>query len=448
MSSSTANEVLQPPTVPPGQTTPQPSNAPALMRLLFVVLAGIAAAAILNALPVLIVIAALILMVMVHELGHFMAAKLSKMKVTEYFFGFGPKLWSIRRGETEYGVKAIPAGGYVRIIGMTTAEELSPSDEPRSYRQGTFPRRLLVGVAGSAMHFVMALLLCYGLLTFVGVPTATSAEIASLRTFSNAAAPALQAGLKSGDVLVAIDGHRYANPREFVTVIQHSANTAITVTVRRHHRLVILKMTPLDGRKVDVGTGANAAALAPANGPAVGVIGVQLTYASANVRANPLVGVPRAATLLGSLTKATVLGIGQVFSPHSLGSFVHQVATATNKQQAGGSSSATSTQFVSIVGAVQIGAQAARQNIAELLLILIGINLFVGLVNLFPMLPLDGGHVVIAIYERIRSRKNRRYHADVTKLMPVAYVFLIALLLLGLGALYLNILHPVTLPHG
>jgi membrane-associated protease RseP (regulator of RpoE activity) len=152
--------------------------------------------------------------------------------------------------------------------------------------------------------------------------------------------------------------------------------------------------------------------------------------------------------LLGSLTKATVLGIGQVFSLHSLGSFVHQVATAANTKQTSSSSAVSSSQFVSIVGAVQIGAQAARQNIAELLLILIGINLFVGLVNLFPMLPLDGGHVVIAIYERIRSRKNRRYHADVTKLMPVAYVFLIALLLLGLGALYLNILHPVTLPHG
>jgi membrane-associated protease RseP (regulator of RpoE activity) len=298
------------------------------------------------------------------------------------------------------------------------------------------------------MHFVMALLLCYGLLTFIGVPTATSAEITSLRSFSNAAAPAQHAGLKAGDVLVAIDGHRYSNPRDFVPAIQDSANTAVTVTVRRDHHLVTLKMTPLDGRKVFVGTGSNAVRLDPLNGPAVGVVGVELNYATANVKANPLSGIPRSATLLGSLTKATVLGIGQVFSLHSLGSFVHQVATAANTKQTSSSSAVSSSQFVSIVGAVQIGAQAARQNIAELLLILIGINLFVGLVNLFPMLPLDGGHVVIAIYERIRSRKNRRYHADVTKLMPVAYVFLIALLLLGLGALYLNILHPVTLPHG
>ena len=442
MSSSTVVDA------PPTGVTPQPSNAPALLRLLLVLLLGIAAAAVTNALPVLLVIVALIVMVMVHELGHFMAAKLSNMKVTEYFFGFGPKLWSIRRGETEYGVKAIPAGGYVRIIGMTTAEELDPTDEPRSYRQASFPRRFLVGVAGSAMHFVMALLLCYALLTIVGVPTATSAEVSGLGAFSNAATPAKLAGVKPGDVLVAVNGKRYANPREFVNVIESHVNRAIALEVRRGHQLVTLHVTPVDGRKVLIGSGKSAVPAKPTNGPAVGVIGVELTYQVVNTRANALVGVPRSAALLGSLTKATVLGIGQVFSFHSLSSFVHQVATATNRTSASTSSSASSAQFVSIVGAVQIGAQAARQNIAELLLILIGINLFVGLLNLFPMLPLDGGHVMIAVYERIRSRKHKPYHADVTKLMPIAYVFLIALLLLGLGALYLNILHPVTLPKG
>ena len=87
------------------------------------------------------VIAAIVAMVMLHELGHFATAKWSGMKVTEYFVGFGPRLWSIRRGETEYGVKAIPAGGYVRIIGMTSAEEIHPDDEPRAYRNQPFGKR-------------------------------------------------------------------------------------------------------------------------------------------------------------------------------------------------------------------------------------------------------------------------------------------------------------------
>ena len=88
--------------------------------------------------PLLVVIVAIVVMVMVHELGHFATAKWSHMKVTEYFVGFGPRLWSIRRGETEYGVKAIPAGGYVKIPGMTNLEEIDPADEPRTYRQQPF----------------------------------------------------------------------------------------------------------------------------------------------------------------------------------------------------------------------------------------------------------------------------------------------------------------------
>ena len=366
------------------------------------------------------------------------------MKVTEYFLGFGPRLWSIRRGETEYGVKAIPAGGYVRVVGMTTAEEIDPVDEPRSYRESTFPRRFLVGVAGSAMHFVMALLLCYGLLAFTGVPTATSAVVGSLRSFANATAPAGASGMKAGDVLVSIDGKKYANATNFVPAIQSHPGRQITVVVRRHGRLVTLQMTPLDGRKVK--TAKNGTVLDPATGPAVGVIGIEVNYTVKNVRANPLVAVPRSAVLLGTMTKETVIGMGEVFSLHSLGNFAHQVVTATDKTSGSENTTASSTEFVSVVGAVQIGSQAARHNIVELLLLLIEINLFVGMINLFPMLPLDGGHVVIAIYERIRSRRGLHYHADVTNLMPVAYVFLIVLLAIGLGALYLNILHPVRLP--
>ncbi len=116
-------------------------------------------------------------MVMVHELGHLLAAKHGGMKVTEYFLGFGPRLWSFRRGETEYGIKAFPLGGYVKIPGMTNLEEVDPEDEPRTYRQKPFHARLLVAVAGSAMHFLMAFVLLWALLTFVGVPSASQVQV-------------------------------------------------------------------------------------------------------------------------------------------------------------------------------------------------------------------------------------------------------------------------------
>src|SRR5438309_7087936 len=104
-------------------------------------------------------VVAIIFMVMFHEFGHYVWAKRFDMKVTEFFFGFGPRLWSVRRGETEYGIKAVPLGGYVKIIGMSNLEkDIDPADEPRTYRQQSYPRRLLVAVSGIATHFVIAIL--------------------------------------------------------------------------------------------------------------------------------------------------------------------------------------------------------------------------------------------------------------------------------------------------
>ena len=121
-----------------------------------------------HSLDLLIVIVAIIAMVMIHELGHFLTAKWSHMKVTEYFLGFGPRLWSFRRGETEYGVKVLPLGGYVKIIGMSNTEEVDPADEARTYRQQPFHNRLMVALAGSFMHFVMAFILLWALFAFIG----------------------------------------------------------------------------------------------------------------------------------------------------------------------------------------------------------------------------------------------------------------------------------------
>ncbi len=111
---------------------------------------------------------------MLHELGHFATAKWSHMKVTEYFVGFGPRLWSIRRGETEYGVKAIPAGGYVKIPGMTNLEEIDPEDEPRTYRRKPFHNRIIVASAGSFMHFVIAFLLAWSAILYFGTPSSSA----------------------------------------------------------------------------------------------------------------------------------------------------------------------------------------------------------------------------------------------------------------------------------
>src|SRR5947208_4997941 len=145
-------------------------NRERLIRLGYFVAIVLVLAIITGFSPFLGVIFAIFAIVMLHEFGHFVTAKWAGMKVSEYFFGFGPRLWSIKKGETEYGIKAIPVGGYVRILGMHNLEKVDPADEPRTYRQQSFPRRLSVAVAGSFMHFLLAFLLLVVLWTAVGVP--------------------------------------------------------------------------------------------------------------------------------------------------------------------------------------------------------------------------------------------------------------------------------------
>ena len=164
-----------------------------VVQLVAVVAAILAVAMLTHSLDLLIVIVAIIAMVMIHELGHFATAKWSHMKVTEYFLGFGPRLWSFRRGETEYGVKAIPLGGYVKIIGMTNTEEVDPADEPRTYRQQPFRNRLMVALAGSFMHFVMAFILLWCIVVFIGQSQGNT-TVAGFTTVTHGTTPAQKAG--------------------------------------------------------------------------------------------------------------------------------------------------------------------------------------------------------------------------------------------------------------
>ena len=148
----------------------------------------------------------LVAIVMLHELGHFVTAKRAGMKVTEYFVGFGPRLWSVRRGETEYGVKAIPAGGYVRITGFTSVEEVAPEDEARAYRQQPFHQRIIVASAGSAMHFLIAFVLAVILVLGFGRAT-NNYRVSSVEHWPGVQTPAALGGPEAG-------GHHRLHRRE------------------------------------------------------------------------------------------------------------------------------------------------------------------------------------------------------------------------------------------
>ena len=191
-----------PPTQPPAPVT----NSGQIGRLL-IGLALVTAIFVVAGLgDLLLFIVILIVIVMLHELGHFATAKWSGMKVTEYFVGFGPRLWSIRRGETEYGIKAIPAGGYVRITGFTVLEDVAVEDEPRTYRQQPFWKRIIVGSAGSVMHFLIAFVLALISVFAFGVAT-NNVRIGALERWDGVAqTPAQQAGIRAGDTIVSVNG--------------------------------------------------------------------------------------------------------------------------------------------------------------------------------------------------------------------------------------------------
>ncbi|HXY45084.1 MAG TPA: M50 family metallopeptidase [Acidimicrobiales bacterium] len=428
-----------------------PRLLPALAKLLFVVAAFVLVAIAFHAVGVLVVVLAIFAMVMLHELGHFVTAKLSGMKVTEYFLGFGPRLWSVVRGETTYGVKAIPAGGYVKIVGMTMLEDVAEEDEPRSYRQASFPKRVLVASAGSLVHFLLALGLLWSVFAFLGIPVTSAPTVSSLFDIGGHPAPAAKAGMKPGDIFVSVDGHPTSTYASLTALIGPSAGKPLRITLLRSGRLVHVVVTPAPSSVSSCSNGV-------LKHHTRGEIGVELSL-TRQVAYGPFDSIPKAASDFGSLVSATFAGLGHFFSLSGLRAFGHQVATAGRGTSApsnpcaaagatGSGGGSSQGQIISILGAVQLGSQLYSLGISSLFVFLAFVNLFVGIVNLLPMLPLDGGHVAIAVYERLRSRRGRPYHADVAKLLPFSYIFLAFIVIVGIGALYSNILHPVHLTGG
>jgi len=377
----------------------------------------------------------LIAIVMLHELGHFATAKWAGMKVTEYFVGFGPRLWSIRRGETEYGVKAIPAGGYVRITGFTATEEVPEEDERRAYRQQPFYQRIVVASAGSVMHLLIAFVLAVIVVFAFGQPT-NNVKVTSVEHWAGKATPAVLAGLKAGDVIVSIDGKTFNNPNAATDVIKRSTGKQLTLGVERDGRVINLEATPASGKGIVV----NGTKLADH-----GYLGFSPATAMSSVNA---VQAPGAAiSTIWSVTDQEAHGIGQIFSPSGISSLWHQLSNSHYAQKVA-NNPAEAPRPESIIGIAHIGAQAEQSNVESVLLLLIAINIVFGILNMLPMIPLDGGHVAIAAYEWIRTKKGQAYYrADITKLFPVAAVFIGILAFVSLSAMYLDITHPVNFPH-
>ncbi|GAC58648.1 peptidase M50 family protein [Gordonia hirsuta DSM 44140 = NBRC 16056] len=389
---------------------------------------------------------ALLISIAWHELGHMWAAQATGMKVRRYFVGFGPTIWSTRRKETEYGLKGIPLGGFCDIAGMTPYDELAEEDRERAmYKQPTW-KRLTVLFAGPAQNFLLGfvLVLVLGLgwglpilgdkpvyATTVGCVAPTQAADGTLAECSGSG-PAVGAGVRPGDQILAVDGHTVADNRDLIrrvqagegqvrlTVERDGQQQELTVPVTRVQRMVERPDGSLESVQV-------------------GAIGVGLTVE--HVRHYNL------ATVWGGAVSFT----GSMFTETykaliSLPSKVGKLWTAVT----GGPRDLDTP--ISVVGASVAGGQAVDHGYWDVfLLLLISVNFFLGAFNLVPLLPLDGGHMAIAIYEKFRDKIRGLFGraaagpVDYYKLMPLTYAVVVVMGAFMVLTLTADIVNPIQI---
>jgi regulator of sigma E protease len=314
-------------------------------------------------------------LILLHEAGHFVAAKRTGMRVESFFLFFGPTLWSFKRGETEYGIKCIPLGGYVKINGMNPEEEMPPGEEHRAYHRQKVWKRIVVAAAGPAVNIVLAFVILFAVFEIGGLQ---DGKPVVLETSKGSAASSV---LKKGDDVVAIDGHSYSELAgqeridKFGELIRSHecageptegcvATTPAKVTVRRDGQLKTFEISP----RYDAGEEKM-------------LLGV--AWSPSNHWASVSVGesADRSLGLMGEVVSRT----GSVFS---------HIFEAEKRKE-----------ISSVVGISDVGHEAVNNGWRDAFFILALVSLSLGLINLVPILPLDGGHIFWAIVEKLRGGK-------------------------------------------
>ncbi|GAB2759507.1 M50 family metallopeptidase [Sinomonas soli] len=418
-----------------------------------------------------------------HEVGHLLPAKLFNVRVTRYMIGFGPTLFSFRRGETEYGVKALPLGGYVAMVGMyppnatdgsvrqsstgmfqslaeaardQAHEEVRPEDHGRLFYQLPVWKKAVIMLGGPAMNIILGILCTAILLMGFGTPQPTT-QIASVSACmvtpgsggqntdpaTCTKTPAAAAGFQPGDTIVAFDGRPVTGWDQLTGWIRASAGHEVQMTVKRGDAEVTTKVTPvLSQRPV----------LAADGQPVKNADGTYQTTQAGFLGIGPRQGlVPQPAS---SVLPAVGENIAQV-----TGVVVNLPARVVAVGQAAFSSAPRDPNGpISVVGVGRVAGEVAsmedvpvQARIATLVGILAGVNLALAVFNLVPLLPLDGGHVAGALYEGVRRRVaawRRRPDPgpfDIAKLLPLTYVVASVLLVMSALLIYADIVKPVNL---
>jgi membrane-associated protease RseP (regulator of RpoE activity) len=385
-------------------------------------------------------IVALLIVIMVHEAGHFIAAKKLGFKATKFFVGFGPTIWSTTRGETEYGIKAIPAGGFVKIIGMNPYEEIAPEDLPRAY--GNRPRwqRAIMIAAGPATHWPLAFAILVVTAMTIGFPTGEPTnKISAVETsIEGESTPAAEAGFLPDDTIVAINGQPVDTWAQTRRAIRDAAGESTTFTIDRDGETLQISTTV--GRALFDEEGNLVAYAAPGEDlPApqpgeveVGFLGVQPAERYDTLPLGEAIVDSGARTV--QLTGFLVTTITQPFETVFNGDLFEALQGEGPRDPEDGP--------VGIVGAGRIAGESVEKGrYTDFIGLMVGLTIFVGLINLLPLPPLDGGHLAVIGYESITRRP-----VDVRKLIPLAAAVISFFVLLFFAVLYLDLARPLRVP--
>lgn len=370
-------------------------------------------------------IAALLLSVMIHEFGHYLTAKRYGMKVSEFFLGFGSRIWSTKRGETEFGLKAIPAGGYCKIEGMTPNDVMPEGEESRAFYTAKSSKKLIVLGAGSFLHFVLGYILLFVLFAGVG----TNQLLPTINEVVKGSA-AQSAGILAGDEVLSINGKQVDNWYKDVQIIRNSNGAPLTLLIERGGEQVTItasaKLETIDGTERYV----------------LGIINDVGVKRSDLVTSIKNAGIVTKDFLVQSVKSLIKL-------PSKIPALWGQAVSGETRDPNG---------LVGVVGVARVSGQAVgsdalsiTERLSTFILIIASLNIFVGLFNLLPILPLDGGHMAVAIADEIRAfiarlRGRARPEAiDVTLLTPITMVVFVILAALTVLLLIADIVNPVIL---
>ncbi|UBI10088.1 M50 family metallopeptidase [Corynebacterium coyleae] len=381
-----------------------------------------------------------------HEAGHMFTARAFGMRVRRFFVGFGPTLWSVKRGGTEYGVAALPFGGFCDIAGMTAMDPVTEEEAPHAMVKKPASQRIAVLSGGIVMNILIGVVIIFGVAVSSGIRNPYAdftpkvgqvvcvADQVDEKTLAECSGPgpAGQAGVRIGDTLVAVDDEpieTFADLRTYVAqrpgetvaleVERGGSSQSIDVPVARVERI-----DPSTGERIDVG--------------AVGIAAAPVKDAVKQF--GPVEAVPATAKFTGQMLRASVDGL--MAFPGKIPGVVASIFGGERDIEGP----------ISVIGASRTGGELVeRDQWPAFWMMLASLNFFLALFNLVPLPPLDGGHIAVVIYEKIRNALRRLRGlppagpANYEKLMPLTYFMAALLLVVGVLVMAADVVNPVNL---